>query len=125
DATSKTGSVEPPRSDHRSQSTGHGAAAAGAKPLGGFARPILAPEQSAILRERLLDQLAAIGSADEAAIWAQRNLPAKNLLTAIDAKIVEERFQAKPSTISDGQAPDGMTPAATPDGLPPARPPDP
>jgi ERF superfamily len=108
DATSKTGSVEPPRSNHRSPSTGHGAAAArGAKPLGGFARPILAPEQSAILRERLLDQLAAIRSADEAAIWAQRNLPAKNTLTAIDAKIVEERFQDRLSTISDGQAPDG------------------
>jgi hypothetical protein len=119
DATSNTGAEEPPRSDHRSQSTGHGAAAArGAKPLGGFARPILAPEQSAILRKRLLDQLAAIRSADEAAIWAQRNLPAKNTLTAIDAKIVEERFQDRLSTISDGQAPDGTPdrpPLAVPD----------
>jgi hypothetical protein len=41
------------------------------------------PEQSAILRERLLEQLVAIGSADEAAAWAQRNLPAKNTLTAL------------------------------------------
>ena len=88
------------------------------------AKPILAPEQSAILRERLLDQLVAIGSADEAAVWAQRNLLAKNTLTAVDAKVVDERFQAKLSTISDGQAPDGMTPAATPDGLAPDRPPD-
>src|SRR5262249_34712298 len=119
DATSKTGSVEPPRSTHRSQSTGHGAAAArGAKPQGGFARPILAPEQSAALRDRLLDQLAAIRSADEAAIWAQRNLPAKNTLTAIDAKIVEERFQDRLSTISDRQAPDrtpDRPPLAVPD----------
>jgi hypothetical protein len=118
DAMSKTGVAEAPRSDHRSQSTGDAAVAArGAKPAGRFVRPLLAPEQSAILRERLLDQLVAIGSADEAAIWAQRNLPAKNTLTATDAKIVEERFQDRLSTISDGQAPDG-----TPDRPPLAVP---
>jgi ERF superfamily len=123
-AMSKTGGVEPPRSDHRSQSTGDAAVVArGQKPPGRFARPILAPELSAILRERLLDQLVAIDLADEAAIWAQRNLPAKNTLTAIDAKIVEERFQDRLSTISDGQAPDGTTPAGTPDGPAPDRPP--
>ncbi len=38
--------------------------------------------------------MAAINSADEAAAWAHRNLPAKNTLTAADAKIVEERFRA-------------------------------
>src|SRR5262245_11295496 len=116
DATSKTGVAEAPRSDHRSQSTSDAAVAAlrGAKPPGRFARPILTPEQSAILRERLLDQLVAIGSADEAAVWAQRNLPAKNTLTAIDAKIVEERFQDRLSTISDGLAPD-RPPHAVPD----------
>ena len=38
------------------------------------ARPVLAPEQSAILRERLVAQLAAINSTDEAAAWAHRNL---------------------------------------------------
>src|SRR5260221_3022091 len=100
DATSKTGSVEPHRSDYRSQSACDAAVAArGAKPPGRFARPILAPEQSAILRERLLDQLTAIGSADEAAVWAQQNLPAKNTLTAGDARIVEEQFQARLSKI--------------------------
>jgi hypothetical protein len=71
----------------------------------------------------LLGQLVAISSADEAAICAQRNLPAKNTLTAIDGKIVEERFQVRLSTISDDQAPDGTTPAGTPDGLAPDRPP--
>src|SRR5262249_31504520 len=95
------------------------------KPSLASARPVLAAEQSAILRERLLEELAAIGSADEAAVWAQQNLPAKNALTAVDAKIVEERFQARLSTISDGQVPDGTTPAGTPDGLAPDQPPDP
>jgi hypothetical protein len=85
----------------------------------------LRPNNRQILRERLLEELAAIGSADEAAVWAQRNLPAKNALTAVDAKIVEERFQARLSTISDGQVPDGTTPAGTPDGLAPDQPPHP
>jgi len=90
-----------------------------------FSKTILAPGQSAILRERLLDQLVAIGSADEAAVWAQRNLPAKNTLRAVDAKIVEERFQANLFTVGDGQAPGGTTPVATPDGLvPPVGRPD-
>jgi hypothetical protein len=78
---------------------------------------------SASLRESLIEQLATINSADEAAAWAYRNLPAKNTLTAADAKIVEERFQTRLSTISDGQVPDGTTPAGTPDGLAPDRPP--
>jgi hypothetical protein len=124
DATSRTKVEEAPRSDHRSPSTGNSAVAAwDAKLPRRFAKPILAPEQSAILRERLLNQLVAIGSADEAAIWAQQNLPAKNTLTAIDAKIVEERFQDKLSTISDDQAPDGTPPAGTADDLAPDRPP--
>jgi hypothetical protein len=58
--------------------------------------------------------MAAINSEDEAAGWAHRNLPAKNTLTAADAKMVEERFQARLSTISNGVAPaeisDGLTP---------------
>jgi hypothetical protein len=72
----------------------------------------------------LLDQLVGIGSADQAAVWAQRSLPAKNTLTAEDAKTVEERFQAKLFTIADGQATVGTIPAATPDGLVPDQPPD-
>jgi hypothetical protein len=106
DATSKTGAVEPPRSD-RSQSTGDAAVAArardGAKlrvPSGG---PILTSDQSAILRERLLAQLIAIHSSDEAALWARQNLSAKNRLTAGDARIVEEEFQTRLSTIGDGE----------------------
>src|SRR6516225_4758465 len=126
-ATSKTGVVEARRSDHRYQSTGDAAVAARARdaaklrvPSGGT---VLTSDQSAILRERLLEELVAIDSADEAAAWAQRNLPTKNTLTAVDAKIVEERFQDRLSTISDGQAPDGTTPAGTPDGLALDRPP--
>src|SRR6516162_5396617 len=120
DATSKTEVVGPSRSDHHSQPTGDTAVVARARDGGA---PVLTSEQSAILRDRLLNQLAAIGSANEAASWAQRNLPAKNTLTATDAKIVEERFRDRISTIGEGQAPDGTTPAGTPDGLAPDPPP--
>jgi hypothetical protein len=111
------------RSDPRNQSDGQAVVVdrsvrGGVKPLLASARPVLAPEQSAILRERLLEELVAVGSADEAAVWAQRNLPAKNTLTAVDAKIVEERFQDRLSTISDGQVPDETTaPDQPPDPL--------
>ena len=70
------------------------------------ARPILAVQLSASLRESLIEQIAAINSADEAAAWAHRNLPAKNSLTAEDAKTVDEQFRARLSAIG---TPDGMS----------------
>src|ERR1700738_2312315 len=73
----------------------------------------LGVQLSASLRESLIEQMAAINSADEAASWAHRNLPAKNTLTAADAKIVEERFQARLSKISDGEASEGSTPRSS------------
>jgi ERF superfamily len=88
--------------DHRNQST---APSSGKLRGPSAARPVLGEQLSATLRESLVDQLGAINSAEEAAAWAHRNLPAKNTLTAADAKIVEERFQARLSKICE-QAPD-------------------
>jgi hypothetical protein len=67
---------------------------------------MLAEQLSASLCESLIEQIAAINSADEATAWAHRNLPAKNKLRAVHAKIVEERFGARLSAISvaDGGA---------------------
>src|SRR5215510_13352796 len=65
---------------------------------------VLGVQLSASLRESLIEQMAAINSADEAVAWAHRNLPAKNTLAAADAKIVEERFRARLSAI--GPSPD-------------------
>jgi hypothetical protein len=71
--------------------------------------------------------MAAINSPDEAAAWAHRNLPAKNTLTAADAKIVEQRFQARLSAIGDAWIPDGASdgpaPGGSSDGLAPSDPP--
>jgi ERF superfamily len=106
-AIPKAGVEQPSRSDRRSQSNGHAAAAEESswnrgKPSGRNTRPVLAPEQSASLRERLVAQLAAIHSTDDADAWAHRNLAVKNTLAAADAQIVEEQFQARVSTIDDG-----------------------
>jgi hypothetical protein len=57
----------------------------------------------------------AIKSADEAAAWAHWNLPAKNTLTAADAKIVEK--QARLFTIGDARTADGTSDASTQLGL--------
>jgi hypothetical protein len=50
---------------------------------------------SASLRAELLRETECLGAAEDAALWAQRRLPAKNQLSAADAKQVEETFAAK------------------------------
>ena len=88
------------------------------------ASSVLGAQLSASLRESLIQQMAAINSADEAAAWAQRRLPAKNTLTDADAKMVEEQFAARLSAISptDGTL-DGSARCGTPADLPPHEPP--
>jgi len=56
--------------------------------------------------------MATLNSAEEAAAWARQSLPAKNSLTAADARMVEQRFQARLRTIGDARA--GGGPAETP-----------
>jgi hypothetical protein len=68
--------------------------------------PILGPEASAALRDGLLDELDGLNSADAAAAWAHRSLPAKNTLTAADARLVEERFQARLGALGNGEPSD-------------------
>jgi ERF superfamily len=98
------------------------------RPLGPSARSVLGEQLSASLRESLVQQLGAITSEDEAAVWAQRNLAAKNTLRTADAKIVEERFQEKVRSITDTRdgvpressegASAGMAPGGTGASLP-------
>ena len=85
--------------DHGKQANGQATPARPRAPFPNSVRTVLGVQLSASLRESLIEQLAAINSADEAASWAHRNLPAKNTLTAADAKIVEERFRARLSAI--------------------------
>jgi ERF superfamily protein len=59
---------------------------------------------SASLRAELLREIEALGAADDAALWAQRRLPAKNQLSATDAQQVEEAFAAKLAVIQGQNA---------------------
>jgi len=56
---------------------------------------ILPPEDSALLRDRLLGEIAALASHDDATRWAQGALAAKNQLTAGDAKRVADAFERR------------------------------
>jgi hypothetical protein len=50
---------------------------------------------SASLRVELLREIDGLSTADEAALWAQRRLVAKNQLSAADAQQIEEAFATK------------------------------
>jgi hypothetical protein len=67
-------------------------------------RPALKGQLSAVLREQLVSQLDEIDSAESAAIWARRTLPAKNTLTAADARQLEEAFQTRLAALTDDQS---------------------
>ena len=100
-----------PRPRNRKQSNAQAPAAQIEERLaitGPSAKAVLGEQLSASLRESLIEQLAAINSADEAALWAQRNLPAKNTLTAPDAKMVEERFKERLSAIGNNRIMTGL-----------------
>jgi hypothetical protein len=66
----------------------------GAKVVAKPVKPILGTEASATLRDRLMTELKAIASSDEATAWAHRILGAKNSLIAADGRQVEDAFQA-------------------------------
>ena len=71
----------------------------GTKVVSNPTKPILGAEASATLRDQLVEELKAIASSDDAAIWAHRILGAKNSLTEVDARQVEDAFQAKLATL--------------------------
>ena len=58
-------------------------------------QPELSIALSASLRTELLHEIEGLSTADDAVVWAQRRLVAKNQLSAADAQQVEEAFAAK------------------------------
>jgi hypothetical protein len=76
-------------------------------PKGKVIRPpriVLATDQSKALRDRLVAELSDLKSADEAAGWVHKNLPAKNTLTSADAETLKANFRERLVTIDGGQA---------------------
>jgi ERF superfamily len=66
-------------------------------------RIVLSTDQSKALRDRLVAELSDLRSADEAADWVHKNLPAKNTLTFEDAETVEASFGKRLITIEGGK----------------------
>jgi hypothetical protein len=64
--------------------------------------PALKGQLSAVLRDQLRSQLNDIDSSEAAAVWARRILPAKNSLSASDARQLEDAFKAKLAGLTDG-----------------------
>jgi ERF superfamily len=88
-----------PSSDNRARTNLQGPAnslfAAGGNKPGRPADGILAPDQSAILRERLIKDIQDFNSVDAATSWARQAPVAKNRLSAADAQLVENAFLGK------------------------------
>ena len=67
---------------------------------------------SASLQAELLHEIEGLSAADDAALWAQRRLVAKNQLSAADAQQVEEAFAAKLAMIPAQSAQTGHAPTS-------------
>jgi hypothetical protein len=64
------------------------------------AKPALAADLSASLRQLLTGEISDLRSSDDAALWAHRSMARKNTLTVDDARQVEEAFRAKLVTVA-------------------------
>src|SRR6202012_3694060 len=89
-------------------------------PVGRVAPAILATNPSATLRERLLGELSAPASSDEATVWAHQSLPAKNTLTVADAKLVEDGFRSTLAALEQAQPHASQAPPVGPQSPDPA-----
>jgi len=82
---------------------------------------VLLTDESAALSDRLLSEISGLASQDSATTWAGEALPAKNTLTAADAKLVEDAFEQKLSqlwalAVETGEPPDAKAPPAPAEG---------
>ena len=66
------------------------------------ANPSLKSQLSAVLRDQLISELKQVNSADAAAVWAHRILPAKNSLNVVDARQLENAFQTRLAELEPG-----------------------
>jgi hypothetical protein len=80
------------------------------QPLGTFAanrkpwsppKQTLEPDKSAALRDRLLGELSALANQEQATVWAQKAMAAKNMLTTADCGVVEAAFAARAAELAD------------------------
>jgi hypothetical protein len=75
------------------------------------AKSILPPAASATLRDQMLRELKELATTATSITWARHSLAPKNTLTADDARLVEEIFQAKMAALEN--APEVVVQAST------------
>jgi hypothetical protein len=76
------------------------------------ANPRLKAQLSAVLRDELMGELNGVRSAEDAALWARRILPAKNSLDKADGRQIEDAFRARLAVVEGAtESSDGRTPA--------------
>ncbi len=63
--------------------------------------PRLEGKESAALRDRLIQELAAIATPDQTALWARQSLPFRDRLTPDDARAVEASFRQRLATLGE------------------------
>jgi len=90
------GALDPRRDRFPSRDSGNGRLRGATKSTA----TVLDTDHSAALRDKLLAEVANLASAESAVTWAARALPAKNSLTAADAKVLEEAFEQKLSSFT-------------------------
>jgi ERF superfamily protein len=77
-------------------------------------KPVLDAEASAKAREQLLIEMAGLTTREELDRWAYRCLPTKNTLTTTDARLVEEAFRGKLTTLDAADEPGPEATSSTP-----------
>jgi hypothetical protein len=88
----ESGELRPsPRNDGNSQTRGA---------VRATSAPVLSPDESAALRDRLLGEIRDLPSQESATNWAKAALAAKNRLGSKDAKLLEEGFERRLAELS-------------------------
>jgi ERF superfamily len=77
------------------------------------ANPILAHDESSVLRKRLITEVQDLYSVEAATSWARQALVPKNQLTAADAQAVENAFVGKVTDL-EGRKPSAPEPTSSP-----------
>jgi hypothetical protein len=81
---------------------GNGRARQAVKPA---SAPLLSPDESAALCDRLVGEIAGLQSQESATSWARGALAAKNRLTTTDAKLLEDAFEQRLTALPPPDAP--------------------
>jgi hypothetical protein len=85
--------------------------------------PVLSADESAALRERLLGEVQTLKSHEAAVTWASQKLGAKNSLTAVDARLVEDSFRSRMASVDSQNVDEGATRSSPAKPEQPASPP--